>query len=194
MQIVGGRIRAVRRGALLCCALGAALLVMTVARDARGDLLRCPGPDGNIVYTDDPSVCPGAEPFEPAGKLHSVEPVAPASLSRQRRLEAIERQRLMDQAEAGEIERWQLKKRTKEEELRSIALRREELLGLVTWCNRGGRVVTYDDAGIKQAVRCSDVKKELKALDRQEASVHHYLKHELAEECRRAGCLPGWIR
>jgi hypothetical protein len=55
-------------------------------------------------------------------------------------------------------------------------------------------MVTYDDAGIKQAVRCSDVKKELKALEQQEASARHYLQHELAEECRRAGCLPGWIR
>ena len=183
-----------RCSALLCCALGAALLVVSVARDARGDLLRCPGPDGNIIFTDDPSVCPGAEPFEPSGTVHSVKPVAPAAIGRQQRLEAMERRRLMDEAEAGEIERWQLKKRTKEEELRGIASRREDLLRLLTWCNRGGRVVTYDDAGIKRAVRCSDVKKELKALDRQEASVRHYLKHELAEECRRAGCLPGWIR
>ena len=183
-----------RCSALLCCALGAALLVVSVARDARGDLLRCPGPDGNIIFTDDPSVCPGAEPFEPSGTVHSVKPVAPAAIGRQQRLEAMERRRLMDEAEAGEIERWQLKKRTKEEELRDIASRREQLLGLVTWCNRGGRVVTYDDAGIKRAVRCSEVKKELKALEQQEASVRHYLKHELAEECRRAGCLPGWIR
>ena len=183
-----------RCSALLCCALGAALLVVSVARDARGDLLRCPGPDGNIIFTDDPSVCPGAEPFEPSGTVHSVKPVAPAAIGRQQRLEAMERRRLMDEAEAGEIERWQLKKRTKEEELRSIALRREELLDLVTWCNRGGRVVTYDDAGIKRAARCSDVKKELKMLERQEAGIHHYLQHELAEECRRAGCLPGWIR
>jgi hypothetical protein len=187
-------IRGARRKTLLCCALGGALLVLTLAGDARGDLLRCPGPDGNIIYTDDPSVCPGAEPFEPAGQVHSVEPAAPASIGRQRRIEAMERQRLKDQAEAGEIERWQLKKRTKEEELRSIAQRREELLDLVTWCNRGGRLVTYDDAGIKRTVRCSDVKKELKRLEQQEASIHHYLKHELAEECRRAGCLPGWIR
>jgi hypothetical protein len=190
----GQPIRGARRKALLCCALGAALLVITVPGDARGDLLRCPGPDGNIIYTDDPSVCPGAKPFEPAGAVHSVEPVAPAALGRQRRLEAMERQRMRDQAEAGEIERWQLKKRAKQEELESIAARREDLLGLLAWCNRGGRVVTYDDAGIKRAVRCSDVKKELKELEQQEASVRQYLKHELAEECRRAGCLPGWIR
>jgi hypothetical protein len=126
--------------------------------------------------------------------VHSVEPVAPAAKGRQQRLEAMERRRLKDKAEAGEIERWQLKKRAVEEELQSIASRREQLLELLTWCNRGGRLVTYDDAGIKRTARCSDVKKELKALDQQEASVSHYLEHELAEECRRAGCLPGWIR
>ena len=193
MQI-SERIFGVRRNALLCCALGAALLAVAGARDARADLLRCPGPDGNIIYTDDASVCPGVEPYEPAGVVHSVEPVAPAAIGRQQRLEAMDRQRLKDQAEAGEIERWQLKKREKQQELQSIASRREDLLGLLAWCNRGGRVVTYDDAGIKRAVRCSDVKKELKALEQQEASARHYLKHELAEECRRAGCLPGWIR
>ena len=194
MQIISGRIRGAHRNALLCCALVAALLALALARDARADLLRCPGPDGNIIYTDDASVCPGAEPYEPAGQVHSVEPVASAAMGRQRRVEAMERQRLKDQAEAGEIERWQLKKRVKQEELGSIASRREDRLGLLAWCNRGGRVVTYDDAGIRRAVRCSDVKKELKALEQQEASIHHYLKHELAEECRRAGCLPGWIR
>ena len=181
-------------GALLCGALSAALLGSAFAPEARADLLRCKGPDGRTIYTDDAAVCPGAEPFEPAGSLQNVEPVAPAAKGRQQRLDAVERQRLKDQAEAGEIERWQLKKRAKEEELQSIAQRREELLDLVTWCNRGGRVVTYDDAGIKRAVRCSDVKKELKALEQQEAKVRHYLQNELAEECRRAGCLPGWIR
>jgi hypothetical protein len=188
------RTRGARRRAIVCCVLAAALLVLTVPGDARGDLLRCPGPDGNVIFTDDPSVCPGAEPFEPSGTVHSVKPVPPAAVSRQKRLDALELQRLKDQAEAGEMQRWQLKKRAKEEELYSIGQRRQELLGFLTWCNRGGRVVTYDDAGIKRAVLCSDIKKELKALDQQEAHVHHYLKHELAEDCRRAGCLPGWIR
>jgi hypothetical protein len=189
-----GRIRGARRNALLCWALGAALVTAATARDARADLLRCQGPEGRTVYTDDPAVCPGAEPFEPAGALQGVEPVAPAAVGRQQRLDAIGRQRLKDQSEAGEIERWQLKKRAKEEELQGITLRREELLGLVIWCNRGGHLVTYDDAGIKRAVRCSDVKQELKTLEQQEAGVRHYLQYELAEECRRAGCLPGWIR
>jgi hypothetical protein len=187
-------IRSLRFNSILCCTLGAALLIVSAPGNVRGDLLRCPGPDGNMIYTDDPSVCPGAEPFEPAGAVHSVKPVAPAAVGRQQRLDAMERRRMKDRAEAGEMERWQLKKRAKEEELQSIAQRREDLLELLTWCNRGGRVVTYDDAGIKQAVLCSDMKKELKVLEQQEASARHYLKHELAEECRRAGCLPGWIR
>jgi hypothetical protein len=194
MQIISGPIPGVRRNVILCCSLGTALLALAAAPGARADLLRCPGPDGNIIYTDDASICPGVEPYEPAGQVHSVEPVEPATIGRQRRLEAIERQRLRGQAEAGEIERWQLKRRVKQEELQNIASRREDLLELLVWCNRGGRLVTYDDAGIRQTVRCSDVKKELKSLEQQEARVRHYLQNELAEECRRAGCLPGWIR
>jgi hypothetical protein len=105
------RTRGARRRAIVCCVLAAALLVLTVPGDARGDLLRCPGPDGNVIFTDDPSVCPGAEPFEPSGTVHSVKPVPPAAVSRQKRLDALELQRLKDQAEAGEMQRWQLKKR-----------------------------------------------------------------------------------
>jgi hypothetical protein len=179
---------------VLGAALAIALAVALGSPPAHADLLRCETKDGNVIFTDDPSVCPGAKPFEPSGAVHSVKPVAPAAPNRRSRIEAMERQRLADQAEAGEAERWKLKRREKEEELRQVQLRRDDLLGLMSWCNRGGRVVTYDDAGIKQAARCSDIRRELKSLDQQEASVRLYLDETLAEDCRRAGCLPGWIR
>lgn len=188
------RHEAVRCRALRSAALAVGVLAVLAAPRSNAELLRCETKDGNVIFTDDASLCPEAKPFEPSGTVHSVKPVTPAAPSRQSRIEAMERQRLADQAEAGEAARWKRKKVEKEEEIRQVQLRREDLLRLMTWCNRGGRIVTYDDAGIKKAARCSDVRRELKALDQQEASARLYLEETLPEECRRAGCLPGWLR
>jgi hypothetical protein len=188
-RVQRGAGRALRRAAL---AVG--VLAVLGAPQVHAELLRCETQDGNVIFTDDPSLCPGAEPFEPSGTVHGVKPVTPAAPGRQSRIEAMERQRLADQAEAGEAARWKRKRLEKEEEIRQVQMRRDDLLRLLTWCNRGGRVVTYDDAGIKKAARCSDIRRELKALDQQEASARLYLDETLPEECRRAGCLPGWLR
>lgn len=185
-----------RRGPARACALGLGLglWLLCGAGASQADLLHCVGPDGRKIFTDDASLCPGAEPYEPSGRVHSVEPVSPAAAARESRLEAVERRRLAEQAAAGEAERWQQRKREKQDALDQLAQQRAKLLDLIVWCNRGGRVVTYDDAGIKQAVQCSDVRKDLKELEKQEASIRDYLEHTLPDECRRAGCLPGWIR
>jgi len=180
------------RGFVLAAAVGLALL--GTAHWAGADLLRCTGPDGRTVFTDDPAVCPGAAPYEPSGRVESVDPVEPAASGLENRLRAVERRRLADQAAAGEAKRWQQKKLEKQAELREVDARRGDLMQLITWCNRGGRVVTYDNAGIKQAMPCSDLRAELKDLDVREASIRDYLANTLPEECRRAGCQPGWIR
>jgi hypothetical protein len=41
---------------------------------------------------------------------------------------------------------------------------------------------------------CSELKHELDEVETQEAAARDYLATGLAEECRRAGCLPGWVR
>jgi len=183
-----------RRAGMIGALLGLGVPVFLGALPLHADLLRCEGPDGRTIFTDDPALCPGAEPYEPSGAVHSVEPAAPAPSNRQTRIDAMKRRRLADRAEAGEAERWKLKKRAVEEELRRLQLHREDLLKRVAWCNRGGRVVTFDDAGIKKAVPCSEVRQDLKSLDEQEAAILLYLQVTLADDCRRAGCLPGWLR
>ena len=55
-------------------------------------------------------------------------------------------------------------------------------------------MTTRDKAGIKRAVPCSEIRGEFDVLDQREARVRNYLENELPEECRRAGCLPGWLR
>jgi hypothetical protein len=177
--------RGLRAGGLLTIALVA-------SGAARAELLRCTGPDGKTIYTDDKSVCPEAEPFEPAAVLHGTERQAPVEPS-QRRKRVASRESAPD-ADAGQAEHWRGLRSAKQEELRQIAAERAELKGYVAWCNRGGSVVTRDQAGIKQKVRCDQLRDIMAALDTRKADIDEYLEHGLPEECRRAGCLPGWIR
>ena len=155
-------------------------------------MLHCTGPDGRTVYTDDKSVCPDAKPYEPDAVVHSVDPAAlPAPDSKPARAALRTRGQ---SAEAGAAQRWRDLRSSKEDELQQIAAERNGLLGHVSWCNRGGSVFTRDEAGIKQRVRCNELSSRLAALETREAQVREYLLHGLAEDCRRAGCLPGWIR
>jgi hypothetical protein len=55
-------------------------------------------------------------------------------------------------------------------------------------------VFARDAAGVKERIPCSQLHARLAALDAQQTALRNYLEHELPEECRRAGCLPGWVR
>ena len=62
------------------------------------------------------------------------------------------------------------------------------------YCNRGAYVTTRDDAGLPQVVNCSELKREFHSLEEKEAAASAYLTTGLADECRKSGCLPGWLR
>jgi hypothetical protein len=175
------------------------LLAVGVFAPERADaeLLRCKGPDGRTIYTDDKARCPGSKPFEPDAAVHKADPRNTPAASRAPlgdRRDRAEARRRAAEAEAGEARRWRQKKEQSEDALRALGERRVELHQFVAWCNRGGSVVTRDDAGIKQNVPCNQIRAEHAALDDEERKVRAYLDSGLAEECRRAGCLPGWLR
>jgi len=179
-------------------AAGGALTIVWGAAMAQAELLRCQGPDGRTIYTDDKSRCPGADPFEPSGEVQRAEEVEPAGAASRAPLDdRVERARARqraNEAEEGEARRWREKRQEAEQQLEQLTQRRLELGEFVTWCNRGGSVVTRDVAGIKREVPCEQVRQEYEGLDDREAKVRSYLQSGLAEECRKAGCLPGWIR
>jgi hypothetical protein len=171
-------------------------LSLVLAGPAAAELLRCKAADGRMIYTDNPTLCPGAKPFEPKGEVQTAPSATPtprqtAPASRLQRARARKRS---DEAQEGEALRWKQRKVAKEQELETIQARREQIREYVTWCNRGNSVTTRDKSGIKRTVPCSEIRKEFGVLDEREASVRHYLESELPEECRRAGCLPGWLR
>jgi hypothetical protein len=158
----------------------------------RADLYRCPGADGGTVFTDNPGACPGAREHQPSAVIQKVPSAPPARAAR--RPATAGRAAMQQQAEADRARAWRQKKTQKEQELRALTSRRDDLLEYVSWCNRGGELIRRDPSGLNRKVSCGQVRGELGSLETQMATVQAYLDEGLEEECRRAGCLPGWIR
>ena len=180
---------------VLGLALGCAALPEVAAA---ADLLRCTGPDGRTIFTDDKSVCPEAKPYEPSGSVQSVsKPQAPrgetSPSSKAPDAPAAPGPSAKD-AQAAEAEHWRERKRLKQDELRQLMAEQTHLKSYVTFCNDGHTVFTRDAAGVKEKIPCSQLHARLDEIDAQTASLRNYIENELPEECRRAGCLPGWIR
>jgi hypothetical protein len=168
----------------------AAVLALGTSEPARTEIYKCVGPDGNTLFTSNRSQCPGAERHESTGR---VETVPSQSRSPVRRPPAIRRGPAIGGA-AGNKALWGGKKLQAETELRDLELRHEYLRRAVTWCNRGHTLYTEDDTGIRSGYDCRDVKNEFEEVKARQAGLRLYLDEGLEEECRRAGCLPGWIR
>jgi hypothetical protein len=97
-------------------------------------------------------------------------------------------------AEGAEAQRWRALKAAKQDELGEVARDLEYLEQYVKFCNRGGQVLYRDEAGIKRTMSCDDLRGRYSVLEARKSEIRDYLDHGLADECRRAGCLPGWIR
>lgn len=177
--------------------LGVGLLSLFLASAAHADLLRCVGPDGKTIYTDSKAQCPGAKPFEPQGVLQPggpTRPPVPASEGALAdRLHRANARRLAGEVEEQEAQRWRDRKSEIEAILAKLQARRDYLEQFITLCNRGGSVMARDASGIKRTVRCTKIKSQYADLEKEEVSANERLA-ALPEECRRAGCLPGWIR
>ncbi len=173
------------RGAIWAAWLAGALLV---AAPAAGEMYRCKGRDGRTLYTSDKSQCPGAERHEPTGLVHSV-PTRPGGVRPKTRPAA------SYDADAIQAATWGRKKRKAQEDLAAASQRLPTVLRAVNWCNRGLDLYVEDDLGIRKNYECSDVRREARDLEAAAKQLDAYLNQGgLEEECRRAGCLPGWIR
>ena len=175
-------------------ALGVLALCAVAPRDvAAAGLLRCQGPDGRTVYTDDKSVCPDSQPYEPAAAVPEVSTPSrdPAAGDASRARAVRERE---EQTSSAQAAAWRQRRMDKEDELRRATSEYDYLKSYVAFCNRGNYVFTDDDSGIKTQVSCRDLSARLAALDTRVQGLRDYLDRELPEQCRRAGCLPGWLR
>ena len=72
--------------------------------------------------------------------------------------------------------------------------RRAAYRRVVQGCNRGSKWWTENETGLRQEFDCDKARDAHEEASKRLAELDAYLGGGLAEECRRAGCLPGWIR
>ena len=65
---------------------------------------------------------------------------------------------------------------------------------MVSWCNRGGELVLEERIGMRRDYSCTDARRATTASPRPPTELPRYLDGGLEDECRREGCLPGWVR
>jgi hypothetical protein len=192
--------RRIEAGARMVHSMRIAALCVTFLLSSVGsapaDLYRCVRPDGGIVFTDDESTCPGASSHQSSGALQthrSQTPTAPAPAPAPAAMQRPPEVPRVDESSAMK-KHWQAKKRAKEDELRALEERSDYLSRFVSGCNRGAEVFARDELGINRTASCDDIRAEYaQSIERQEP-IREYLDDGLQRECRRAGCLPGWIR
>jgi BMFP domain-containing protein YqiC len=89
---------------------------------------------------------------------------------------------------------WRNKKHQLEQELEQLTAQKNGIEPHLTTCNRGGYLYMTQDNGLKKRISCATLRATLAELESRRASLHEYLEYGLNDECRRAGCLPGWLR
>jgi hypothetical protein len=157
---------------------------------AQAELYKCRGPDGKTLFTSDRSQCPGAEAHEPSGSLQRTG-AAPAARPATSARPGARPAALDDEAEAAA---WRAKRLRAEAALRDAEAQLARLHEVAGWCNRGHAVYAEDADGLRRGVDCDEVDATERELRREQERLQAYLDEGLEEECRRAGCLPGWLR
>jgi len=155
---------------------------------ALSEIYHCTLADGTVTFTTDPASCGGgARPYEPSGNVQTLksEPIVvppapgPAAVS---------------SVEDGQEVMWQRKRVDAERELGALEGGVDEFRQLVSWCNRGGDLTVENKYGLRQDYSCDDARVTYDRMSTRIEELRHYLGGGLDEECRRSGCLPGWIR
>jgi hypothetical protein len=172
--------------------LALAWLGLALCAGAHAETYKCQGPDGTTLFTSDRSLCPHAALHESTGRIQrasggpELSAARPRESAQQRELRALEGD--------AEAQAWRGKRANAEGELGQARARLEALHELAGWCNRGHEVWATDADGLRHGVDCEQLAARQQALRREEKRLELYLAEGLEEECRRAGCLPGWIR
>jgi hypothetical protein len=175
-----------------------AAAVLALAGTAGAEIYRCQGPDGTTYFTSDAGACPGARRHEPSREVQrmgdgSGSGAASADEGGDVR-EAPAPAAVAPAGEDGQAAMWKRKRTDAEAEQRDLQRNLAELKEVVTWCNRGGDLYLEDEVGVRQEYDCGDAHESLERAQSRLAELRRYLSGGLEDECRRAGCLPGWIR
>lgn len=178
--------RFARLAPVLFCAVAVASL-------AGAEMYRCVDESGRTIFTSDPGVCPGQEPHTPKGQVQiggGASPPARASA----RIGASRGGAVVPGADDGFEAMWRRKRGEAEHELEQASSELVRFEAFAKGCNRGVTWLAKDDSGLRNPVPCTDILARHEQIASRVAALRAYLDEGLAEECRRAGCLPGWIR
>jgi hypothetical protein len=158
---------------------------------ATAEFYRCVRPDGSTVYTDSQATCPGAREHQSTGAVQSYRSSVPARAAVPQRVHPTTAAgRSQTDGEAS----WRRKKHRAEADLSAVTARIDKISPFVKTCNRGGSVFRTLENGLRTGVSCSWLRDEVPKLERQRNTLAEYLDHGLRDECRKSGCLPGWLR
>jgi hypothetical protein len=173
----------------LAFGIGLALAAFAAGPEhASAEIYRCKLSDGSVTFTGDPSSCAGgALPHEPSGNVQTL-PIDPIVVPPPAPPAAVA------PARDGQAVMWQRKRAEAEQELGALEEGIDGFRQLVSWCNRGGDLSVENEYGLRQEYSCDDARVTYEKMSTRIESLRTYLDGGLDEECRRSGCLPGWIR
>jgi len=169
---------------------GFLLTVVAAPERVSSDLFRCTTTDGKVVFTDREDACPGAASHTVQAEIQTYVPT-PAAVA-PRASNAVSRQE--GRAAASKSGVWREKKVSAEQELGALEEKWDYLERYITHCNRHRTILSEKASGLRYEVSCKNIREEHAEVKARLNQVRMYLNEGLAEACRRAGCLPGWIR
>lgn len=179
-----------RRLSLALAVIALSLGSMLGAQPAVAELYRCSDAEGKVSYAGSPHDCRGsATPHKTRRAIQSAG--APSIAPPPRRSQRPASHGSHDDAAAAT---WKQKKHTAQAELAQVESQIPRWARLQTNCNRGADTWYTDEAGEKHTVSCSQIEAARNQAEAERTRLRAYLSEGLEEECRRAGCLPGWIR
>jgi hypothetical protein len=178
--------------ALVCAALLAA------AAEANAEIFRCRGPNGEVRFTSDATQCPSAVPHTVKDDAVQRASSTPAPLATARPGGSTGARRPAargSEPSAAAESMWRRRKSEAELKVRELEAEDAHLAEATKWCNKGHGVVRENPrTGMRESVRCADIAAARERVTRELAVAREYRDGGLEEECRRSGCLPGWLR
>jgi len=161
------------------------------AAPAARELLRYRAPDGHVGMTDDPARVPPGATILARETVREPAPAAEAP-ARERVLAAARVPRTpaaSDDAAAEDF--W----RERARRVLADLSRARDATAVAERVARGACRRYRDHFGsLRSSGDCAYEREQLRLARERQAAVRTYLLEDLGEECRRGGCLPGWIR
>jgi hypothetical protein len=173
----------------------AALLLLSSAADA--EIYKCVGPDGKLIFTTEQGRCPRAQVHTPKGEIQSQSQSRPAAPRGHADLAGAPSERWEGSRKGlddGMERMWRRKRGEAAAELSKVEGGLTEVESLVRGCRKGTNWLVEDESGLREHLPCSEIRQRSLDLEARKQKLTAYLSTGLEDECRRAGCLPGWIR